>query len=405
MKHRDATHSKLPLFALAFLIALPNLCPAGQSLVKRRAGEDVKSAGLRTRAGLLPDSSLLFSGWGLTPAGDHVSISDMALKLVVSPDSKMLLAVNGGFTDTGLTLFDIAEKRVSQFLPLPRVWNGLAFSKDGRRIFVSGGDSGMIHVFGYTDGKATPLEPVKPSPQAHDSFLGGIAVHPSTGNLYVCDEGNHEVWVLHPDTLKLENRIGVGQHPHSCILGADHRHLYVSNWGSRSVSLVDTETNLRVRDFTVGLRPNDMTLGPDGRLFVACAGDSTVHVIQTRTLETSPAPASPARRLWEGTREIISTSLYPQSPDGSTPDAVAVSADGNTLFVANADNNCVMVADISDRNVSVVNGFIPVGWYPTALAGSPDDQTLFVANGKGLSSRACTSQDYAPGEASSTALV
>jgi YVTN family beta-propeller protein len=337
---------------------------------------------------LTPNSKLLFNGWGVTPAGEQVPISDMALKFVISPDKKMLLAANGGFNDTGLTLFDIAGKRVSQFLPLPEVWNGLAFSKDGRRIFVSGGDSGVIHVFTYADGKATHAKPVTPAPDARATVLGGIAVHPTTGKLYVCNEGNHEVWVLDPDTLALETKISVGQHPHSCIMGADRKHLYVSNWGSRSVSLIDTDTNRRVRDFTVGLRPNDMALGPDGRLFVACAGDNTVHVIQTAVLETTPIPASPARRLWDGTREIISTSLYPQSPEGSTPDAVAISPDGKTLFIANADNNSVMVVDVSDRSIAVVNGFIPVGWYPTAIAVSPDDQTLFVAAGKGLTSRA-----------------
>ncbi|MBI3875748.1 MAG: phosphoesterase, partial [Verrucomicrobia bacterium] len=192
--------------------------------------------------------------------------------------------------------------------------------------------------------------------------------------------------------------IPVGQHPHSCVFGADKRHLYVSNWGSRSVSVVDTETNRRFRDITVGLRPNDMTLAPDGRLFVACAGDNTVCVISTRQLEKAAPDPSPARRLWEGTREIISTSLYPQSPEGSTPCGVAVSPDGKTLFVANADNNCVMVVDISNalsesarenrESVSVVNGFIPSGWYPSAVCVSPDNNTLLVANGKGLTSRA-----------------
>src|SRR5207237_6116310 len=89
--------------------------------------------------------------------------------------------------------------------------------------------------------------------------------------------------------------------------------------------------------------------------------------------------------------------LYPQSPEGSTPDAVAVSPDGKTLFVANADNNSVMVVDISGATLDdkvrnhgesfcVVNGFIPAGWYPTALAVSPDNGTLFVASGKGLRS-------------------
>jgi len=143
----------------------------------------------------------------------------MALKFALAPDKKMLLAASGGFNDTGLTLFDIAGKRVGQFLPLPEVWNGLAFSKDGRRIFVSGGDSGVIHVFTYADGKATPAEPVKPAPEALATVLGGIAVHPRTGKLYVCNEGNHEVWALNPDTLALEAKVGVGQHPHSCVMG------------------------------------------------------------------------------------------------------------------------------------------------------------------------------------------
>src|SRR6185436_2098985 len=112
---------------------------------------------------------------------------------------------------------------------------------------------------------------------------------------------------------------------------------------------------------------------------------NTVHVIRTGTLEKAGEPASPARRLWEGTREIISTSLYPQSPEGSTPNGVAISPDGRTLFVANADNNNVMIVDISDAEVSRVEGFIPVGLYPTAVLVSPDNQSLVVANGKGLS--------------------
>jgi len=370
------------LLAAGFMLAASS--PGATSLPTRKADEDVKSPTVRMRQGLKPDDRLLFSGWGVTPAGQQVPISDLPLKLVISPDKKMVVAATGGFNDTGLTLYDSEARRVSQFLPLPQVWNGLAFSKDGRRIFVSGGDSGVIHVFDYTDGKAAPAAPVKPAPDALATVLGGIAVHPVTGKLYVCNEGNHEIWVLNPDTLVRETKIGVGQHPHSCAMGADNKHLYVSNWGSRSLSLVDTEAERRVRDFTVGLRPNDMALGPDGRLFVACAGDNTVHVIQTRTLEEAPVPASPARRLWDGTREIISTSLYPQSPEGSTPDGVAVSPDGKSLFVANADNNSVMVVDVSDRNISVVNGFIPVGWYPSAVAVSPDGQTLFVGNGKGL---------------------
>jgi YVTN family beta-propeller protein len=372
-----------------------SLCFSSESL--RRPEQDVKDAQVRAKAGLLPNEHLLFNGWGLTPAGEQLPVSDLALKLVISPDRRRLLAVHGGFNRHGVTIIDIATHKETQFLPLAKSWNGLAFSLSGKRFFVAGGDSGKIHIFNYVDGTAEFDSSIKPSEDAAEVFLAGIAIQPGSGKLFVCNEANHELWVLNPKTLALETTIPVGQHPHSAAVGADRRHLYVSNWGSRNVTVVDMEKLRRVRDIAVGLRPNDMAMAPDGRLFVACAGDNTVHVIQTRSLETSEPDASPSRRLPEGTREIISTSLYPASPEGSTPSGVAVSPDGRTLFIANADNNCVVVVNISDslseearrnlESVSVVDGFIPVGWYPSAVVVSPDNQTLFVANGKGLASR------------------
>jgi len=387
------------LAALLTAIAFGGIGAPAQNQPVRQPDEDVNSPALRERQGLRPNTNLLFNGWGVSPAGEQTLVSDLALKMVVAPDQKRVVAVHGGFNEHGVTLLDLGTRKQTQFLPLKEAWNGLAFSRDGHRFFVSGGDSGQIHIFTYTNGVAAFDRSVKPEAGAETVFLASIAVHPVTGKLFACNEGNHEIWVLDPATMAVEARIPVGLHPHSCVMGADRRHLYVSNWGSRSVTVVDTQQLRRVRDISVGSRPNDMTMAPDGRLFVACAGDNTVHVIQTRTVEAPEAAASPARRIPEGTREIIATSLYPDAPEGSAPDAVAVSPDGRTLFVANADNNNVMVVDISnsitpeegrpkDESVSVVEGFIPVGWYPSALVVSPDNGTLIVANGKGLASRA-----------------
>ncbi len=369
---------------------------AASAQTVRQPSEDVSSPEVRQRQGLLPDTNLLFNGWGVTPAGQHCVISDLPLRLVVAPDQKRLLAVHGGYTKQGVTLIDPKTREQTQFLPLAESWNGLAFNNDGNRFYVTGGDSGLLHVFSYKNGEAALEQSAGPQSNSAPVFLAGIAVSPRSGDLYICNEGNHEIWRVDAAALKVTETIPVGEHPHSCIFGADKRHLYVSNWGSRSVSVIDTEKGRKVRDIEVGPRPNELTLSPDGRLFVACAGDNTIHVIQTRSLEKARAGADSSRRLDESTREIIATSLYPDSPEGSTPDAVAVSPDGRTLFVANADNNDVMVADISnsgsesakknDESVSVIEGFIPVGWYPSAIAVSADNQTLYVANGKGLSS-------------------
>jgi YVTN family beta-propeller protein len=360
---------------------------------RRLASEAVGSPEVRKTEGLLPGDTLLFNGWGVTPAGEHVRLpADMPLKMAVSPDGSTLAVVMGGFNPHGLALVDIAARRVAQWVPLERAWNGVAFSKDGKQLFAAGGSSGKLLSFRFKEGRVTPAETAAFAPDTPEPFLAGIAVHPGSGKLYVCNESNHELWVVDPGTLQREAVVPVGVHPHSCVFGADRRHLYVTNWGGRSVSVVDTRRNRRVRDISVGLRPNDLALAPDGRLFVACSGDNTVHVIQTAALEKEEAPASPTRRPPEVVREILSTSLYPSSPEGSTPDGVAVSPDGKTLYVANADNNAVLIADISRPEISRVEGFVPAGWYPTAVAVSPDNGTLLIANGKGLRS----SPNYPP---------
>ncbi len=334
-------------------------------------------------------ANTLFNGWKLTPAGRHVGVNSMPLKMALSPDGKTLAAVCAGRWH-GMALIDVPTEQTRQWVPLYRTFNGVCFSKDGDRIYLSGGNSDCLYVLGF-DGQ-TAGEPktihlgAQPSGTKKDSFFTGLSIDPRTGKLYICNEGTSEVWVFDPTDEKVQAKWPTGAHPYSCAIGIDGRYLYVSNWGDKSVSALDMTSGDQVLRIAVGMRPNEMALAPDGRLFVACAGDNTVHVIQTqspldtdRDKRTNQKVAQPEDAL-----EIISTSLYASSPEGSTPDAVAVSPDGKSLFVANADNNDVMVADITDAKVSRVVGFVPVGWYPCAVAS--DGKKLFVANGKGLDS-------------------
>jgi hypothetical protein len=85
--------------------------------------------------------------------------------------------------------------------------------------------------------------------------------------------------------------------------------------------------------------------------------------------------------------ETINAALTPDAPPGSTPNSVALSGDGSKLFIANADNNCLAVMDISIPGKSKSLGFIPTGWYPTAVRVVPGEDVLLVANGKGGTSK------------------
>ena len=367
----------------------------------------------------------LFNGWKLSPAGRHVGVNAMPMKMALSPDGHTLAAVCAGRWD-GLALVDVRTEQTRQWLPLPRAFNGVGFSPDGRRIYVTGGNSDALHVFDFDGTRATETTtihlaggtsdgaddadgdpPAKPPrkarkrpagepPEQHgtmaehdrpaDHFLTGLAVDPRSGRLYVCDEAAGNVLVVDPAAGKVVATWPTRAHPYTCAIGAGGAYLYVSNWGDRSVSAIDMATGRQAARIGVGLRPNEMAVSPDGRLFVCCAGDNTVHVIQTAAPKDNDRDAATDEKAPppEGALEILSTSLYESSPEGSTPDGVAVSPDGKSLFVANADNNDVMVADLADPKVSRVVGFVPVGWYPTAVAS--DGHHLFVANGKGLAS-------------------
>ncbi|HKB04653.1 MAG TPA: beta-propeller fold lactonase family protein, partial [Gemmataceae bacterium] len=151
------------------------------------------------------------------------------------------------------------------------------------------------------------------------------------------------------------------------------RQLYVSDWAGRQVFIIDPAELRVVRKIPVGEHPNQMALHKDGRLFVACASSNCVSVIDTKRGHVT---------------ETIATALFPKAPEGSTPDALALSPDGKTLYVANADNNCVAVVDVEEPRKSAVKGFIPTGWYPTAVALTPDGKNLLVGVGKGLQSKA-----------------
>jgi YVTN family beta-propeller protein len=162
-------------------------------------------------------------------------------------------------------------------------------------------------------------------------FPFGIAVLYSGEKTYVAAERDDAVYALdtsdpaHPAPIA---RISTGSHPVSVLLSHDQTRLYVANSLSDTISVVDTNSN-QVVD-TILLRP-DMA------------------------------------------RDI----------PGVTPTAMALSADGDTLFVALSDMNAVGVIDVA---AAQLRGYIPVGWYPSALTVIDDDH-LLVANAKGTSVR------------------
>src|SRR5204863_7604138 len=131
------------------------------------------------------------------------------------------------------------------------------------------------------------------------------------------------------------------------------------------------------RSVLVGPHPSALALRR-GELFAALAGANGIVRVD------------PARGA---VLEQLTVALDPHAPTGSDPNALALSPDGKTLYVAMAGNNAVAVVRLEPARMRVA-GLIPVGWYPTAVAVSPDGRALYVANGKGAGSGANADGKY-----------
>ncbi len=326
------------------------------------------------------------NGWRITPAGKQVAdLNDLVLKMVLSPDGKVIVAGHSGYLPHGLSVLDAKTHKVVQEVPLKTTWLGLAWSGDGHTLFVSGGNANgekkveaslaPVYALAYRNGRLNP----KPVATFTDdtvpmdkTWWSGVLADPKRDLVWAANRGTSmaatDVVAFDARSGQIKKRVRVGISPYELALTPDGKRLFVSNWGEKTVSVVDVAGLKVVKTIPVGFNPNDMVLTPDGRLFVACSNENTVYVIDTRTLAVL---------------ETISVALTPKAPEGSTPNSLAFDAKRKLLFVANADNNDVAVVDIHKRETSTVAGFIPAGWYPSALAVAEAGNALYVGATKG----------------------
>lgn len=360
--------------------------------------EPPRTIGAPTTAGpkAIPGGFDLPNGWRITPAAKSLGTTgDLVLKLTTAPDGQAVIATHSGYLPHGLAVIDPKTRAIVQRIPLKSTWLGLAWAPDGQTLFVSGGNAGggpapekaPVYAFGYKAGRLTP-EPIarfEETVPLDKVMWSGVAHHPTKGLLYAANRGvdsqPSNIVVFDDKTHAVVARIPVEISPYELVFSKDGGRLFVSNWSSHSVSVIDTASGQVIATLQVGANPNDMALADDGRLFVACSADNSVHVIDTAKLVVT---------------ERLSTTLHPLAPEGSTPDALAIDAARGLLYVANADNNDLAVVDIKKPGRSEVLGFVPVGWYPAALAMAEKGAALYVGAAKGEAAYADPQGPHSP---------
>jgi DNA-binding beta-propeller fold protein YncE len=279
-------------------------------------------------------------------------------------------------------------------------FTGLIFSPDGRRIYLSN-VSGSIKVFGVdASNRVTALYsiplPAANAPRRKEEIPTGLAFSKDGRSLYVALNLGNRVAEIEAATGKILRQWDVGVAPYDVAVCGEK--LYVSNWGGRrpetnsltgpagrgttvrvdpvrfiasegSVSVIDTRSGKIAREVLLGKHSSAMSLSPSRRwLAVANAASDTISILDTKT------------------DAVIETLCARQDPGdlfGASPNALTFDHSGKRLYVCNGTHNALAVFSFKP-GASKLEGLVPVGWFPGAVVWDAARRTAYVANIKGM---------------------
>jgi DNA-binding beta-propeller fold protein YncE len=317
------------------------------------------------------------TGARLDPVGDSVTTGSMPLAMALAPGGEKLIVSLGGWREQGIQVIDTRTWRVTQTLTQAAAFLGLAFSRDGRTLYASGGNDDSVYCYDWSGGSATlrtRLELAKKAPdQTGSRYPAGMAVSNDGKFLYVAENVGDALAVVDLTKLIVIQRLATEHYPYDVALARDGA-VYVSAWGGKSISVFRSQPGGQLAysgRIGVGRHPSALALNASGsKLFVALASLDQVVEVDTRL------------------RKIVRyfSDAAPDGPqEGSTPNALALSSDESRLFVAEADSNALAVFNLTresdTRTPQKPVGRIPTDWYPTSVL--EDAGRLLILCGKG----------------------
>ncbi|MEU8782728.1 hypothetical protein [Streptomyces sp. NPDC048637] len=229
-------------------------------------------------------------GHDLTPidpatgkAGDPVKVHD-PYNLYFTPNGKY--AVVMASMDRQLVFRDPHTMEVRKTLPVNCAGvNHADFSPDGRYFIVSCEFSGEL--------LKVDTEKMKVIGQEKLPFEGAmpqdVKISPDGKTWYIADMMADGIWVLNGDTFNRPRLMPTGKGAHGLYVSRDSKHMYVSNRGEGSISLLDFRTGKLVDKWHIrgGGSPDMGGLSTDGKvLWLSGRYNSEVYALDTRTGKT-----------------------------------------------------------------------------------------------------------------------
>jgi YVTN family beta-propeller protein/VCBS repeat-containing protein len=206
------------------------------------------------------------------------------------------------------------------------------------------------------------------SPIVVGSAPTGILANADGSKVYVANRTSGTVSVIRTSDNTVIGSVQVGTNPEQMVINGTR--LYVTNYGSSNVSVVDIggSSPSLITNVAVGAYPRGIAVAMvngQPRLYVTRYSSSSVAVIDANTnkqIDVNPS-----------TKTVDSIKV------GASPQSITVSPDGSRAYVTNYGSNSVSVINTVTNTVD--GAAISVGSKPAGVALSSDGSLLYVANG------------------------
>ncbi len=239
--------------------------------------------------------------------------------------------------------------------------------------------------------------------------LHGIAFSPDGKRVYVGDVATSRIvaFDITGPTPRQMLSVTVGLSPVHFAFTQGGRYVYVTNFGGASISVVDTTSGKVTATIQTPNGPHGLLASPDGkRLYVACLNGQALAVIDTTTNTLAqtillPDNAHPYSVVSDATgrylyvtdnfvgRVLVVDTTRLQNPAqavvgggkaGQQPVLLAISPDGKRLYVTNSGGNLSVLDVSADPTHPALVATVAVGRSPHGVAVSPDGRYIVVAN-------------------------
>jgi YVTN family beta-propeller protein len=223
-------------------------------------------------------------------------------------------------TSSNLVVLEKVGTSFQTMATVPVGTGAFAFAIDGNADFayVSNGGSNSVTVVDLNAYKAAATIALPANSQPR-----GVVLTPDGMKLYVADYGTNSVSVIDTTALAVTGSIAVGSQPNRMAVSPSGHSVYVSNSGSGTVSMIDVSTDTLSTAIT-GL-PNTLAVAVSGNGVSLWAGQAAA--------QTGPGSIQP-----------YATSTLTAAASNATP--------GNAFFLAAFDGSSYLAASLNANKVT-----------------------------------------------------